>query len=566
MSRNLKMDTSKNNLFLLVIILLLALLLRIIGLDWDQGQHLHPDERFLTMVLTDIRLPPSLKDYLDPNTSSLNPYNNNYSFFVYGSFPINLVKILGEIFKFNSYDQIYLIGRSVTILLDISIVLLIYLISVKVFSFQVGLVAAFFYSIYVLPIQLSHFYTVDPFINFFIILCFYILVLLKKPSKTLLKVLLLSFFYGISMACKISAIYFLPVIFIFFVFYFFKKPFKFLLYGLTFIVITLLSFRVNQPQAFLSGNFLNWTLNPQFVDNLVELNNYSNNPYYPPSIQWLKTTPIVFPLKNIILWGLGLPLGLIFVFSIIFSFYFLIKKHFKNQFYLSIILFWIIFLIIYQGLQSVTTMRYFLPIYPFIAIISSIFINYFKNKIPLFQDKKFIVFVFIFLLIYPLSFLSIYYKDHSRVAASKWIYQNISIGSTIAIEYWDDSLPLSIGSSYHYSYQSKEIHVADKDSKEKMAIINNQLKNSDYVVLSSNRFYIPIPQNFDFFPLTVAYYQSLFNGSLGFKQVAQFTSFPCFPPIGKPLFCFDDTNSEEAFTVYDHPKVIIFQKVPHIDQ
>lgn len=550
----------------ILLIIIFSFILRIIGLNWDQGQHLHPDERFLTMVLTDIRLPHSLKDYLDPNTSSLNPYNNNYSFFVYGSFPINFIKTLGEIFKFNSYDQIYLIGRSVTILLDISIVLLIYLISIQVFSIQVGLVAAFFYSISVLPIQLAHFYTVDPFLNFFLVLSFYLLVLLKKQSKTIFKVILLSLFFGLSLACKVSAIYFLPVIFIFFVYYFIKKPAYFFLYGFIFTIFTLIFFRLNQPQAFSTSNFIDWNPNPQFIENLKELKSFDKNPYYPPGIQWLKTTPIIFPLKNIIFWGLGFPLGLIFVFSIIYTFYFLIKKHFKGQIFLSAILFWVMFLIIFQGSQSVTTMRYFLPIYPFIAILSAVFVNYLKNNISLFQNKKIIVLMMFIFLVYPLSFISIYFKDHSRLIASNWIYQNIAVGSTIATEYWDDSLPLSIGNSASSLYQFEEIHVADKDSEEKMSIINNQLKNSNYIILSSNRFYLPIPKNSDIFPLTAKYYKSLFDGSLGFKKIAEFSSLPCFPPVGKPLFCLNDTNSEEAFTVYDHPKVIIFQKVFHTVQ
>jgi hypothetical protein len=37
-------------------IIIFGFCLRIIGLNWDQGQHLHPDERFLTMVASTIFL------------------------------------------------------------------------------------------------------------------------------------------------------------------------------------------------------------------------------------------------------------------------------------------------------------------------------------------------------------------------------------------------------------------------------------------------------------------------------------------------------------------------------
>jgi hypothetical protein len=57
----------------LALLLLAAAWLRLSGLDWDQGQHLHPDERFLTMVATDIRWPRSLAAYFDTGHSPLNP-------------------------------------------------------------------------------------------------------------------------------------------------------------------------------------------------------------------------------------------------------------------------------------------------------------------------------------------------------------------------------------------------------------------------------------------------------------------------------------------------------------
>lgn len=548
---------------ILLLIFLIGIIFRFFGFNWDQNHHLHPDERFLTMVSCDISLPKTLNEYLNPQISSLNPYNHNYSFYVYGSFPVNLVRLIAECLHLTDYDHIYLIGRFLTIFLDSLIIILIFHTTLKVANKHIALIASFLYSICVFPIQLSHFFTVDPFLNFFIFLCFYLLCLLSQTKNQFRVVIFLSFSFAFALASKISAIYFAPIILFSFIFTF-KKHIKLLfVYGLIFLTTTLLIFRFSQPQVFTDGNYLNWKINPQFISNLIELKKWDKNPYYPPAIQWIKTIPVIFPLKNLIFWGLGLPLGVIFLTSF---FYICFKfKTFNHKTNLFLILFWVIFLFFFQGIQAVSTMRYFLPIYPFICIISAFFLNLiFKTK---FFNKRLYLKVLIISLIaiYPIMFLSIFTKNHSRVTASSWIYKNIPAGSVIATEYWDDALPLSIGQSDSSFYQYQSIHIADveESNSSKINKIKEQLSQSDYYILSSNRFYKPIPENSNIFPQTAEFYQSLFDGSLGFKQVAEFSSYPCFPPIGKPLFCLNDDSSEEAFTVYDHPKVLIFQKSTH---
>ena len=53
------------NKIIIFLIFLLALGLRLYGLNWDSGSHLHPDERYLTMVVNDIKLPTSIFQYFD---------------------------------------------------------------------------------------------------------------------------------------------------------------------------------------------------------------------------------------------------------------------------------------------------------------------------------------------------------------------------------------------------------------------------------------------------------------------------------------------------------------------
>ncbi len=79
---------------LLVLILLLGAVFRLTGVNWDDLQHLHPDERFLTMVTSALtfpgeealgRLPQGCTQwggYFDTECSPLNPYNHDFGLFV----------------------------------------------------------------------------------------------------------------------------------------------------------------------------------------------------------------------------------------------------------------------------------------------------------------------------------------------------------------------------------------------------------------------------------------------------------------------------------------------------
>ncbi len=59
------------------------------------------------------------------------------------------------------------------------------------------------------------------------------------------------------------------------------------------------------------------------------------------------------------------------------------------------------------------------------------------------------------------------------------------------------------------------------------------------------------------YPALMNYYSSLFDGSLGFTLAAEVTSYPNVLGVQIP-----DQGAEEAFSVYDHPRVLIFKKTP----
>ena len=96
---------------LLILVLGVGSALRISGIDWDEEQHLHPDERFLTMVESSLEPVQSVAEYFDTGSSTLNPHNRGHGFYVYGTLPIFIVRYIAEWYGQSGYGNVYLVGR-----------------------------------------------------------------------------------------------------------------------------------------------------------------------------------------------------------------------------------------------------------------------------------------------------------------------------------------------------------------------------------------------------------------------------------------------------------------------
>lgn len=542
------------SLGLLLLIIAIGAFFRFFGLNWDQGFHLHPDERFLTMVGIASKLPNNFFIYLNPTLSPFNPTNNNFSFFVYGIFPITLVKFLAVFFKMDTYDSFTMLGRFISALFDTMTMILVFftakiLVDKAKLNQKIPLIAALFYAIAVFPIQSAHFFTTDVFLNFFTFLSIYF-ILKYENSKKIAWLLLSAIAFGIALACKVSALAALPLLVGLITLGVYKRG---VVKTLTIVGIFLLSFyiilRLSDPYIFQSPNPFDIHLNTQFITSISTLNSY-NNPqaWYPPGVQWIHKTPILFSLINIFLFGVG---PLYFLFTCIGIF--LVLKTKKNPFIAVIT--WIIVFFIYQSTQYVKTMRYFLFLYPFFAIFAAVGYVYISKKI----NKYFLFLIILFILAWPLMFLNIYAKPHTRVDASYWIEQHIPGHSIILTEYWDDPLPLPVFGVAEKNYTIEEMHVFDKDTPEKWRMMNTMLKDGNYIILSSNRGWGSIPTVPEDYPKMTKFYQDLLSNKLHYKKIAEFTSYPSLLYIGIPLTIPDDI-AEEAFTVFDHPKVLIFKK------
>ena len=133
-------------------------------------------------------------------------------------------------------------------------------------------------------------------------------------------------------------------------------------------------------------------------------------------------------------------------------------------------------------------------------------------------------------------------------------------GSTIANESsWDDGLPLRYDGfdAYGGIYKGESFEMYFDDNVPKRENIIAILDRADYIAISSNRQYASIPRLPMRYPMTIAYYNALFSGQLGYDLVYENES---APNLGSLVI--SDQSAEEPFTVYDHPKVMIFKKSP----
>jgi YYY domain-containing protein len=419
-------------IIILIGILAIGAYVRFIGLDWDDNHHLHPDERFMTMVTSSVSSVDSLRDYFDTNTSSLNPNNRGYGFYVYGTLPLFVVRYLGEWLDMTGYGEVYLVGRAASAVVDLLTVILVYLIGVRLFRKKlVGLLAAAFSALAVLQIQLSHYYTVDTFTTFFTTLAFYFAVLvmqsgvsltnIKPPASTeslskgesgdeerpisvgmesvdeidllatawkqklggiftewrsLTPYILFGVALGLAVASKISAV---PVAILLpaaVLIYYFKLPKQIqpeyrmiLLRNLVVAaIVSLIVFRFFQPYAFSGPGIFGLKLNPKWLSTMQSLQAQTSGDVDFPPALQWANRPVWFSWENMVTWGLGLPLGLLAWAGFIWMGLKVIKGAWSKY---SLIWVWTAIYFVWQSSSSNSSMRYQLIIYPMLGLIAA---------------------------------------------------------------------------------------------------------------------------------------------------------------------------------------------------
>ncbi len=480
---------------LLIVVLLAGAYFRLVGMNWDEGTYIHPDERFLIMVgsalspLTcqnpdlsiencpsDQRKWLGVGDYFKTAKSNLNPYNRGFGFYVYGTFPVILVRYAAEFLEKTGYGSLHLVGRPASALADMGVIILVYLAAAALYNRRVGLVAAAFSALAVMQIQQSHFFTVDNFVNLFTWFAIYMAIKIgvrrfvpvssaREDGGSVTGLLLeiwrhpllqLAFWFGVALglavAAKISAA---PLAFILpaavSVYFASVPPSRrerelVVVFGVMALAAlgSLVSFRVFQPYAFQGPGFFDVGLNPQWMDNIRSLSNQVKpDSGFPPSVQWYDR-PIWFSGQNLTFWGVGLPAALIAWTGFILMAF----KTFTGQWRKHLLVWgWTALYFAWQSSLWNPTMRYQLPVYPGLAIIAGWVLveawdwgkkayrsgggaqgslTRLAGRVPLHTAAALLgVLALAATAAYAYGFTRIYVREITRIESSRWIYQSI---------------------------------------------------------------------------------------------------------------------------------------------
>ncbi|MEO8347979.1 MAG: hypothetical protein ABI610_03625, partial [Acidobacteriota bacterium] len=127
----------------LVALLAFAASVRLIGLNWDQNHHFHPDERAIASAIERI---------------SFVPLQLNPQFFAYGSFPFYVTRLVTSALGlvqgwFAGYDGIILTGRALSALWGTATVALLAYLGPRLYGRRAGLLAGFLLAATVLHVQ-----------------------------------------------------------------------------------------------------------------------------------------------------------------------------------------------------------------------------------------------------------------------------------------------------------------------------------------------------------------------------------------------------------------------------
>ncbi len=583
------------------LIVVLALCLRLCGINWDGGYRFHPDERQILFVADRLQFPWPPDPSLFTPSSSWNP-----GFFAYGSLPIYLLYVAGRIVALVSgnpvlsLSELAIVGRVLSAFFDVGSVYLIYRIGDKVYDRVIGILGALLTAVTVLHVQLAHFYAVDTVLTFFALLTLFqaLKVIDRGTPRAALE---LGLALGAAGASKVSAAPLVLTVLLVWLVYARRacavpdaqsgwrgllqglRPFGgFVLTG----IIALVTFVLLEPYAVMDF----YRFAADIVGESFMARGVSDVPY---TRQYINTPAYLYILQQSLMWGMGLPLGLAalagWIAALLDLFLQMWRKRCKTIAYRLIPLSWALVYFALVGSFHAKFLRYMLPITALLALwaswgLCSLYRSVREHPFLRYIGAGMIGTIVLSGLLYACAYVRMYHQRHPWIATSRWICSEVPQPSVLMIEHWDHTLPLLQGAGdvgCNQSHEFFEFPAYDADDPNKERILLRGLLESDYIVIASQRLYGTIPRISERYPMTTRYYQLLMAEDLGYELVHFASRYPNMMGVRLVDQAFSEAalpipaalakdwqssrtlvlgKADESYSVYDHPLPLVFEK------
>lgn len=561
-------------------IIAVGAILRLVGTDWDEGANLHPDERHMMFVAMDtMRAFDALKPgelslgetWFAADKSPLDPRRND-RIYVYGEFPHIVVSLVSRIAG-GGWPEILQRARVIGSIVDGYTILAVFLLSSLIFrNAAASLGAAALYAFLPLAIQQSNFFAVDTWLTAATAWCTLastMIVKARDPRTRLVWVGVAGGVAGLALACKLPGLILIGTTCVAVMVRFWADGPDRRNSGLLLALVLAIgsfgfAFRLASPFTFEGPGLFGLVPTAKVLAGYEEMTSLVVDFGFPPNWQWMAGYGPGRALLDLALWGTGLPIALAIAAGLGLA-----ARCRRDWPALLPLLSAVVAFFGYWFAVPTPALRYVLPALPLLCVIAG---PVFSALLALRRVGAIAAALGTAVVcVWGLGMVTLHTTTNSRVAGSRWLWLNTSPGVVVANESaWDDGLPVPVrlpggkgltwgGQENHFTYLTLGLEAPD--TPEKGRTIAALLDRADLLILSSERLRRPIVALSGRFPLTATYYAMLEDGRLCFEPV--YRDLPGYPLIG---FRLNDRGAQEPWSVYDHPTVEIYRKLPCYDR
>jgi len=555
-----------------LLIILTGAGIRLAGTNWDEGANLHPDERHMMFVLTD-----TMRAFDEPAASEmswqtlwfgtgLSPLDPRLGgrLYVYGELPHMVVSIVARATRMTGWPEAERVGRTIGAVLDSYTILAVFITTALALRNLGGAVAAAaFYAFAPLAIQHANFFTVDVWLTaataWFLLAATFLLHATRTPHAFALAGLA-GALVAIAVACKIPGALLCPILGVVIVARFWLHPVssrssRMAIELLISAVSALVVFRLASPFTFSGPGLLDLMPSAAFLKGYMGITQQALDPGFPPNWQWLTGYGPLNASFDFFAWGMGPAIAACLLVAL--AIVILTPRDWNAVLPAGLVA---LGYGVYWLAGPLPALRYMLPAAPALCVIGAAAISLTSRR-----SKAMFAVLLTASLAWGSGMFALHTSTNSRVAASRWLWQNTEPGTVLTNESgWDDGLPVPVllpgrsglvwgGQDEHF--RSLTLNIEYADTAEKAATMADTLAKTDLLILSSERMRKPMMALGDRFPMTGRYYAMLASGELCFALAYRDRS--TYPVLGLLL---DDASVQEIWSVYDHPAIEIYRR------